>query len=252
MKKLFAFPLAALVCACTGRGGTEEAAAPLDWGTEEVSIERPIAPGETLCYQIKVQLDTLQGTEPLAQQLSAVLRDSVLFTARPTVRQSMVDYADSTETEWKTMLLESYSPDAEYKDMFQYYLSVSGHPLEATTDGVLSYRTQLDCYLGGAHGSSDIHYYNFDVQTGRQIGLDDVIPADKRKEVLAAMMQRLCADNGVPDQTALQEQTGITMLGDLYLTSNFLLRGDSIQFLFGQYEIAPYASGIISVTVPRP
>ena len=66
------------------------------------------------------------------------------------------------------------------------------------------------------------------------------------------MQDQLCKDYEVKDIAELQEQTGITMLGDLYLTNNFLLQGDSILFLFNQYDIAPYAAGLISVTLPRP
>ena len=64
--------------------------------------------------------------------------------------------------------------------------------------------------------------------------------------------KQLCKDWEAQNLADLQEKTGITMLGDLYLTNNFLLTGDSIMFLFNQYEIAPYAAGLISVTIPLP
>ena len=70
--------------------------------------------------------------------------------------------------------------------------------------------------------------------------------------MLKAMEKQLCDDWEAEDMEELREQTGITMLGDLYLTNNFLLKNDSIEFLFNQYEIAPYAAGLISVTIPSP
>ena len=73
-----------------------------------------------------------------------------------------------------------------------------------------------------------------------------------RALVLKAMEEKLCKDWEAKDLAELQEKTDITMLGDLYLTNNFLLKGDSIEFLFNQYEIAPYSAGLIGVTVPRP
>ena len=66
------------------------------------------------------------------------------------------------------------------------------------------------------------------------------------------MAEQLCEDWKAEDLADLQEKTGITMLGDLYLTNNFLLKKDSIEFLFNQYEIAPYSAGLIDVTVKRP
>ena len=82
--------------------------------------------------------------------------------------------------------------------------------------------------------------------------IGDVVPADKEGLVLKQMEEQLCKDWKAKDLADLQEKTGITMLGDLYLTNNFLIKGDSIIFLFNQYEIAPYAAGLISVTVPKP
>lgn len=252
MKKLSVLSLAALVCACTGQGGSDEAPCELAWGTDSVHVERPIAPGEALCYQVNIKLDTLQGESPLAQQVNAMLRGDVLGTWRPSVHHALQAFADSIDATWKQDLAEFYDADDEYKDMYQYNLDVTGSAMDATTEGVLSYETRTDSYQGGAHGSYDIRYYNFDKKSGRQIAIDDVVPADKREALLEQMKQKLCADNGVSSITELQEQTCITMLGDLYLTDNFLLKGDSIMFVFGQYEVAPYSVGIVLVTVPRP
>ena len=124
--------------------------------------------------------------------------------------------------------------------------------MENDRDDVLSYSEQIDTYLGGAHGSHYVRYYNFDLATGKLLGIQDVVPAEKEMLVLMTMQEKLCEDWEAKDLADLQEKTGITMLGDLYLTDNFLLQGDSITVLFNQYEIAPYAAGLISVTVPKP
>ncbi|MBR1499214.1 MAG: DUF3298 domain-containing protein [Bacteroidaceae bacterium] len=253
MKKFLSFPLVALACACVGGGtaGTEQAH--FEWGIAKLCIENPIAPDAKECYHIELNLDTLGGDGALAAELSAVLRDSVLYApVRATVIETMAAFADSLETEWKTELAEWYDPDAEYKDMYQYYYKVDGRPTEQASDSILSYISTTDCYLGGAHGSYVIHYYNFDRKGGKLIDIKDVVPADKKAQVLKAMEQQLCKDWGALNLADLQQKTGITMLGDLYLTNNFLLKGDSIEFLFNQYEIAPYAAGLIGITIPLP
>ena len=253
MKKLLLFPLVALACACTGGGTAETEQAPLEWGTAKLCIETPIAPDAKECYHIELNLDTLGGGDALAAELSAVLRDSVLSgPVRATVTGTMAAFADSLETEWKKELAEWYDPEAEFKDMYQYHYTVEGRPLEQASDSILSYRTSTDCYLGGAHGSYVIHYYNFDRKCGKLIGIKDVVPAGKEASVLKAMEQQLCKDWGALNLADLQQKTGITMLSDLYLTNNFLLKGDSIEFLFNQYEIAPYAAGLIGITIPLP
>lgn len=255
MKKLFVASLILLVCACTDWNSGETGLPDLSWGTAELCIENPIAPGEKYCYQIKIELDTLDGESELAKQLASVLRDSVLYTpARQTIQEAITAFADSIEAEWKAELAENYEPESEYKEMFQYYYNVEGGIVEGTgsekQDSILSYQVTTSCYLGGAHGSHVVWYYNFDRASGKLLDIHDIVPQDKEKQVLMEMGEQLCRDWDAKDLADLQEQTGITMLGDLYLTNNFLLKKDSITFLFNQYEIAPYAAGLISVTIP--
>ena len=261
MKYLCLISLAFLVFACTGNGnGNDGGDEKLEWGSATLSVERPIKsfilshyenPEENLCYHIELSIDTLAGEGELAQQLASVLRDSVLYTpGRRTMREAVVAFADSLEAEWKSELAEMYDPMSEYNETLQFYYKVEGKALSEAP--VMSYQTTIDCYLGGAHGSYVISYFNFDKKTGKLLKINDVVPTDKEKEVLAEMKEQLCKDWDAKDMVDLQEKTGITMLGDLYLTNNFLIQGDSITFLFNQYEIAPYAAGLIGITIPSP
>ncbi len=254
MKKyLFILSAAVFFCACedwkiTGDDQTEP-----EWGKASLCIDNPIAEGDSLCYHIEFNLDTLSGDGALATQLAAILRDSVLYLhGYATIEETMAALADSLETEWKAEIAEQLAYDPEYRDMFQYNYNIEGSPVENGNDSILSYQTSLDCYLGGAHGSYVVGYYNFDKNTGKLLNIKDIVPADKEMLVMRAMEEQLCKDWEAKDLADLQEKTGITMLGDLYLTNNFLLKNDSILFLFNQYEIAPYAAGLISVTVARP
>ena len=256
LRHLFILSFATAVCACTGckdNQNSQPEQAELSWETASLCIENPIAPGENFCYQIKLDLDTLAGESELAKQLSAVLCDSVIYNSGcPTVMGAMTAFADSMKAEWEAELAERYEPESDWKETLQYYYTIEGAPLEDGQEGVLSYQTTTDCYLGGAHGSHVVNYYNFDKKSGKLLSIEDVVPAEKEMLVLMAMEEQLCKDWEAEDITDLQEKTGITMLGDLYLTNNFLLKNDSILFLFNQYEIAPYAAGLISVTIPLP
>lgn len=243
-----------LLSSCTGGDGTSDTQPVLTWGKGELCIENPIAPADTLCYHIEFRLDTLAAGTPLAESLARTLSDSILTaTAASSVMDAIRLTADSIEHEWKTELAEQYDPESEWRETLQYYYTVEGSPTDdAASDSILSYQVTTDCYLGGAHGSYVIFYYNFDKKTGKLIGLRDVVPQEKEAAVLQAMEKQLCEDWQAKDMDDLREQTGITMLADLYIPNNFLLRGDSIEFLFNQYEIAPYAAGLIGVTLPRP
>lgn len=260
MKKIVAFLSVALICVCNGCGrsagtsgaGSSDSTEATLWGTENMCMEIPIAPEETLTYRIGIKMDTLSGRGTLARELNGFLCDSILCVSGASLHQSAVAFADSISTAWKSVLKDLYDPQSEYKDMFRYYYEVKGNAVEDAADGILSYQVDVETYEGGAHGSHWVRYRNFDKKTGKQLALQDVVPDEKRQDVLEAMMEKLCADNDVENVAQLQEQTGITVLGDLYLTNNFRLKGDSIEFLFNQYEIAPYSAGIICVTVAKP
>ena len=261
MKKLlFLLSLVAFVCSCTDKPTTtDDQQEELTWGTASLCVENPIAPGDSLCYHIEFKIDTLAGESDLAKNLSQLILDSVIIDSQWsgtkgqwTIRQAMQAFADSTEEEWKTELAERYQDQPDLRDVLQYYLTIEGALVENGNDSILTYQTATDCYLGGAHGSYVVQYYNFDKTTGKLLSIQDVVPQEKEQEVLKAMAEQLCEDWKAEDLADLQEKTGITMLGDLYLTNNFLLKKDSIEFLFNQYEIAPYSAGLIDVTVKRP
>lgn len=254
-RHLFILSLAILAQACIEQKSTDEEQQEeeLTWGTASLCIENPVAEGAKECYHIEFKLDTLAGESELAKSLSAVLRDSVIgFSNLSTIQAAIVAFADSTETEWIPELAERYADQPEYRDILQYHYSVEGGPVENGNDSIVSYQTNTSCYLGGAHGSYVVFYYNFDKKTGRLLNISNIVPADKEMLVLKAMEEQLCKDWEAKDLADLREKTGITMLGDLYLTNNFLLRNDSIEFLFNQYEIAPYSAGLIGVTIPLP
>ena len=81
------------------------------------------------------------------------------------------------------------------------------------------------------------------------IGIGDVLDATQEQAILDIMLAKLLKDNNCSTREELMEKTGILGLGELYLTENFQLRKDSITFCFGQYDIAPYASGITYISL---
>ncbi|MBQ8453863.1 MAG: DUF3298 domain-containing protein [Bacteroidaceae bacterium] len=254
MKKyLSILSLAVLFCACEDWKVTDEKQDEPAWGKASLCIENPIHEGDSLCYHIEFNLDTLAGDGQLACSLADVLRDSVFYKqGLATVQETMTAYADSMEAEWKAEMAEMYDPESEWRETLQYSYTIEGSPVENDCDSILTYQTTIDCYLGGAHGSYVIFYYNFDRNSGKLLGIRDFVPADKEKEVLKAMETQLCKDWEAKDVNELREKTGILMLGDLYLSNNFMPKGDSLSFLFNQYDIAPYAAGLIGITIKKP
>ena len=65
-KELILLALTPVVVCCTGRQGSAESETESSWATTSLNIKTPIAPDVTLCYQIKIELDTLSANNSLA------------------------------------------------------------------------------------------------------------------------------------------------------------------------------------------
>lgn len=114
--------------------------------------------------------------------------------------------------------------------------------LEVVSEDVLVWKTFLYVYTGGAHGMQTIQYLNINPVTGEEIALDDVLKPEMRDTVRDRIRAKLSAGaygNDLFDLMAVE------------LPDQFRLGGDSIVFQYQVYEIAPYVSGPIAVSLTR-
>ena len=103
----------------------------------------------------------------------------------------------------------------------------------------LSFRAEEFSYNGGAHGGTKITVGTFDRQTGRRLCVADVVPENRRAEVLESVRK------GV-----IEKIDGVDKLqGEVTLVENFFIAQDGIHFVFNEYEVACYAAGAIEVVV---
>lgn len=95
--------------------------------------------------------------------------------------------------------------------------------------------------FGGAHPSSINNYYNFDIQTGKQILLDDFLLPNYRTTLNQIAEKKFIKTNG-SDNWEFEK-------GDFKVNSNFAIRPDGLLFLYNQYEIGSYVMGAPTVFV---
>ena len=158
----------------------------------------------------------------------------------------MTHLSDSLSEIYTTELTEFYSyADEEAMDM-EYNYDITCLPISQTADSVLSFYYSLETYVGGAHGSYDGYYMNFSIRDGHLIKLSEVYEGDPCPEILHSLLEM----TGCSSEEELIDKTSILMLGNLYPTENFLMKGDCILFRYNTYEIAPYSTGAIEVIIP--
>lgn len=101
---------------------------------------------------------------------------------------------------------------------------------------LLVYDIRIMQDLGGAHPSHTRKMLNFDLKTGKRLALKDFFKPGSVPELDALLARKAAAKallaSGFPKPTA---------------TENFAVEPDGISFVFNAGEIAPHASGIITL-----
>ena len=101
--------------------------------------------------------------------------------------------------------------------------------------------------LMGAHGNYYISGYNFDKETGRKLLLDDFI---KDKEKLRVYIKDWIKEQN--DDMFFEEADEVVdkYIDGEYELQYYLKNGDLI-VIFQIYDLAPYAAGAISISIPQ-
>lgn len=159
-------------------------------------------------------------------------------------------YTNGTLEYLKEQAKEMKDADMDEMPAMTYELAVRK---TADNDRYVSYRTTSYAFLGGAHGSATDYTVNIAKQTGTVIAQTvDTLQAKAmqpilRKGVLSYLREQ--GDTEVTDKT----------LGDyLFIENNTIplpahtpyMAEDGIHFIYQQYEIGPYAMGMVAFTVP--
>lgn len=103
-------------------------------------------------------------------------------------------------------------------------------------------------YLGGAHGSSSQTYYNFDLDTKKQVPLKDIIEPNKLKsldEKAYEAFKKWVVDSDVAANIEEYEQVWKFKLSD-----NFNLDKKGLVLQYSEYEIGPYIVGLPRLVIP--
>ena len=122
-----------------------------------------------------------------------------------------------------------------------YYDHLKGSA-EHGMKGVINYRLVEDTFMGGAHPCQLTTILRFNTQTGEFIPLDEVFSTIHQHALQDTLLHKLMADNGVRTLQGLQKK-GFLEMSDMFVSHNFALRDDSIEFYYNEYDIAPYAYG---------
>ncbi len=196
--------------------------------------------------------------------------DALLMNANyNSIKLQTIDYPALTEavntfnTEYITQT-QRYVDKIEENALFDYketptdswigpYEFRSEMFLKRADDNVLAVEEQVYCYEGGVHGFAFYNAYNFDVQTGERIALEDVITdMDSLPDILVTEITEKYPDLGSWDEYFWDGffENYITPTQEEYQpTFTWSLGYDGVTFYFGNYEIGSYADGVQRITL---
>ena len=151
--------------------------------------------------------------------------------------------------------IKNGTPKDELPTWYNYEYGLTTHFSEGK-EGSLNFIAETFEYTGGAHPNSWNKWMNFEKNTGKLLALKDVFMAGSEKpmsdmlleELITEMATRL-EDSSITSLEGLQN-AGILNSTNMYVPDNFLLEKEKVSFLYNKYDIAPYAVGVITLSLP--
>ncbi len=195
-----------------------------------------------------------------AAQMNAAIHAFLGETTTSTL-QSLVDQTQADCLEMQKENIASMTDEEEPTAMGQYEYGTSAL-VNRNERGILSLVYSSYYYTGGAHPNSYSVSQTFDLETGKELAITDLV----RTDALSAWIQReqkalLASDYGemlFEDNKDESKQIAAGILkGDSASSTQavssidqWYLTGDTLTRFYQPYEIAPYAAGIPSVDLP--
>lgn len=151
--------------------------------------------------------------------------------------------------------IKNGTPKDELPTWYNYEYGLTTHFSEGK-EGILNFIAETFEYTGVAHPNSWNKWMNFEKNTGKLLALKDVFMAGSEKpmsdmlleELITEMATRL-EDSSITSLEGLQN-AGILNSTNMYVPDNFLLEKEKVSFLYNKYDIAPYAVGVITLSLP--
>lgn len=132
----------------------------------------------------------------------------------------------------------------DQNDLSDYYKNVITTVFD-TTDMSITARTETNEYMGGAHGSQYISYYNIDTRNGAIMKEDKLFKSGSKDKLTQYIKEELA-------KTLNSQGDTITLLDpeSIVPSDNFYFNNQGIVYVYNSYEVAPYSDGLVEVTIP--
>ena len=251
MKKihfLAAIAVAAITTACSSNGDGKGLEFETVKAKKTVSISNEA--GAPQC-SVNLQLDAAKG-EPKerAEAINAAIALRLLDMEGITLSQAVDSFANKYTSDYRRNFAPLYREDRgdeEKRAWYEYHYNITGKT-SSGREGVTVYTATIDYYEGGAHGINQRIVMNFDNKTGQQLTLADVFVPGYEQPLNELLQEALIEKVSAKDVDDLRSK-GYLYSMEMFAPENFVLGEDEVTFVYNPYEIAPYAMGMVELTI---
>lgn len=215
----------------------------------------------TLDYGYLVETN---ATDTISQRVNQTIADKILgkgYVGMP-IETAVDSFKNAYINNYRKEVAELYEEDIKNGTSKESLPSWYNYEYSITTSfnegwkGVINYTATTFEYSGGAHPNEWAQWLNFNSTTGELIKLNQVFMAGSEVPMGKLLLEELIKQmaNNLPDETiqSLEDLQNVGILNDtqIYVPENFLLEKDQVSFLYNKYDIAPYAVGMIILSLP--
>ena len=193
-----------------------------------------------------------QGEYPLSSYYEAVAFPKENIKNYNSIRREIFEATSEAE-----MLKKITKPESAFKDEYETLEMEEGNefmlsnelfsyiiPIFMNKDFIV-FEAFTYMYLGGAHGNSGVKYFTYDINKNKLVKISDILINTKSIELKKIIYNHYLIKYGADaGKNLFEDKKALDVPDVFYITPN------NITFSYGEYEIASYADGIISVTVP--
>ena len=194
------------------------------------------------CGQTEIETTTVGLSEEIALADGRDNRLSVEISMDP--EAAALAYKDALAQEYREENLPMLEEEGLENSASLNWSDLVSGSIEGQKDNILSYVVEHHAFRGGAHGMTAVTAYNFDTKSGKEIQETDFFKNGYEEKLTKLLSARL------PEAVGGPENMEMLFIQEVEPNDNFYITEDGVTYIYNHYEIAPYAMGIIKITIP--
>lgn len=218
--------------------------------TIEKELSFALAEGREDSLYVKMEIEypnsgiSMETADAISDNITAVLMDIQYIEKTP--QEAADAYIEAKVAEYRENnlpLLEAALSDNNTTAVLGWEDYSTGK-IEGFHKNIISYKASKYTYTGGAHGMTVETGLNFDIKTGTLLKESDIF-SDGYESIVSGLLTK-----HLPEAFENPEDANMLFQKEVTPNGNFTVSEKGITYTFNQYEIGPYALGIIGITIP--